>query len=213
MKGLNLGQAPAGSRILQNPGIFRDGISLKFYPGIYQKSTGSLGISLSAHKFGQFHTFWRTFLFVKYIRQTKVSSIPSCGKEQERAGVQCCWQRDDQKKSLPHTRESRSLSYCQIHFGLLRDMGFRNKWKVNVCLIDWFLLASLNQLLLVHIEYWLLEGYRVYGICSGPTPMIFVRYTMNRQSGLWIIRLWSLLKAFFQVRKLVKQCFEMNIAF
>ena len=101
----------------------------------------------------------------------------------------------------------------KFNLGLLRDMGFRNKWKVNVCLIDWFLLASLNQLLLVHIEYWLLEGYRVYGICSGPTPMIFVRYTMNRQSGLWIIRLWSLLKAFFQVRKLVQQCFEMNIAF
>ena len=35
---------------------------------------GSLGISLSAHKFGQFHTFWTTYLFVKYIRQTKVSS-------------------------------------------------------------------------------------------------------------------------------------------
>ena len=50
----------------------------------------SLGISFSAHKFGNFHTFWRTyFLFVKYIRQTKVSSIPSCRKEQERAGGQC----------------------------------------------------------------------------------------------------------------------------
>ena len=95
----------------RDPRIFRDRISLKLYPGILPKK---YGISLSAHKFGQFHTFWRTFLFVKYIRQTKVSSIPSCGKQQERAGVQCCWQRGDPKKSLPHTRESRSLSYCQI---------------------------------------------------------------------------------------------------
>ena len=81
--------------VLQNPGI----------PGFLR--TG-------AHKFGQFRTFWRTILFVKYIRQTKVSSIPSCGKQQERAGVHCCWQRGDPKKSLPHTRESRCLSYCQI---------------------------------------------------------------------------------------------------
>ena len=103
--------------ILQNPGIpgfFGTGLACNFIPGIYQKSTGSLGISLSAHKFGQIHTFWRTYWFLKYIRQTKVSSIPSCGKQQERAGVQCCWQRGDSKKSLPHTRESRSLSYCQI---------------------------------------------------------------------------------------------------
>ena len=28
--------------------------------------------------------------------------------------------------------------------------------------------------------YWL-EGYRVYGICPGPTPTIYVRYTMNHQ--------------------------------
>ena len=35
---------------------------------------GSLGISFSARKFGQFHTFWTTYLFVKDIRQTKVSS-------------------------------------------------------------------------------------------------------------------------------------------
>jgi len=42
---------------------------------------------------------FRDFLFVNYIRQTKVSSIPSCGMEQERVGVWCCWQRGDQKKA------------------------------------------------------------------------------------------------------------------
>ena len=36
---------------------------------------GSLGITFSAHKFGQFPTFWTNHMFVKYIRHTKVSSI------------------------------------------------------------------------------------------------------------------------------------------
>ena len=97
-------QAPEGSQIFNPrifgmgfckiPGFFGTGLVWNFIPGFYQKSTGSLGISLSPHKFGQFHTFWRTYLFVKYIRQTKVSSIPSCGKQQERAGVQCCWRQE-----------------------------------------------------------------------------------------------------------------------
>ena len=97
-----------------------------FIPIFYQRSIGSLGIFYSSHTSGHLHTFWRNYLFVKYIIQTKVSSIPSCGKQQERAGVRCCWQRGDPKKSLPHTRESRSLSYCQIQ-PWLRDMGFQNK--------------------------------------------------------------------------------------
>ena len=105
-------------RILQNPGIlgfFGTGLALNFYPRILpKKHSGSLRVTFSAHKFGQFHTFWRTYLFVRCIRQTKVSSIPSCGKQQERAGVQCCWQRGDPKMNLPRTGESRSLRYCQI---------------------------------------------------------------------------------------------------
>ena len=96
------------------PGFFGTGLVWNFMPGFYQKSTGYLWISLSANKFGQFHKFWRTYLFVNYIRQAKVSPIQSCGKQQERAGVQCCWQSGDPKKSLTDTRESRSLSYCQI---------------------------------------------------------------------------------------------------
>ena len=44
------------------------------------------------------------------------------------------------------------------NLGLLRDMGFRNKWEVNVWLIDWFLLASQNQWLLFHVEYYLLKN-------------------------------------------------------
>ena len=115
-----LGRDFAKSR---DPGIFRDGIILKFLSRYFTKSLRYVGISLSAHKFGQFHTFWRTYLFVKYIRQTKVSSIPSCRKQQEWAGVPCCWQRGDPKKGLPHTKSN---------LGLLRDMGFRNKWEVNV---------------------------------------------------------------------------------
>ena len=93
-------QAPAGSR--------------NSITGFYQKNTGSLGISFSAQKFGQFHTFWRTYLFVKNISQTKVSPIPACGKQQERAGAQCCWQCGDPKQRLPPTRETKSLRYCQI---------------------------------------------------------------------------------------------------
>ena len=121
-------QAPAGSRIF-NPrisgmGFFRRGLAWNFIPGFYQKSTGYLWISLSANKFGQFHKFWRTYLFVNYIRQTKVSSIPSCGKQQEQAGVQCCWQSGDPKKSLTHTRESRSLSYCQIQLWSVKRHKF-----------------------------------------------------------------------------------------
>ena len=85
--------------------------------------TGSLGISLSAHKFCQFHTSWGTYLFVKYVRQTKVSSIPSCGKQQEREGVQCCWQHGDPKKSLPRTKERRSLRYCKIQLWSVKRHG------------------------------------------------------------------------------------------
>ena len=59
----------------RDPRIFRDGISLKFFPGILSKEYRISGDFLSAHKFGQLHTFWRTYLFVKYTRQTKVSSI------------------------------------------------------------------------------------------------------------------------------------------
>ena len=118
-----------------DPGTVEDGISLKFFPGILQKSVGSLGISLSSHKFGQFHTFWRTFLFVKYIRQTRVSSIPYCDKQQEREGVQCCWHRGDPKKSLPHTRERRRLCYCVI-VTLLQQLKV-SKQVVMVIERDW----------------------------------------------------------------------------
>ena len=34
--------------------------------------------------------------------------------------------------------------FVKSNLGLLRDMGFQNKWEVNVWLIDWFLLASLT---------------------------------------------------------------------
>ena len=34
-------------------------------PGFYQKSPGSLRITFSAYKFGQFHTFWTAFLLVE----------------------------------------------------------------------------------------------------------------------------------------------------
>ena len=44
-------------------------------PGFYHRSPRSLGITLSVHIFGRFYTFWTTYLFVKYIRQTKASSI------------------------------------------------------------------------------------------------------------------------------------------
>ena len=64
-------------------------------PDEFQNNTKKNGNTI---KFGQFHKFWRTYLFVNHIRQTKVSSIPSCGKLQERAGVQCCWQSGDPKK-------------------------------------------------------------------------------------------------------------------
>ena len=44
------------------------------------------------------------------------------------------------------------------NLGLLRDMGFWNKWEVNVWWIDRFFLASLNQWLIVHVEYFLLKN-------------------------------------------------------
>ena len=140
-----------------DPRIFRDGISLKFPEILPKKYEISLDFPLSAKIWSI--SFLEDILFVNYIRQTKVSSIPSYGKQQERAGVQCCWQSGDPKKSLPHTRKSRSLSYCQIQ-PWLRDMGFQNKWEVNVWLIDWFLFVSQNQSLLVHVEYYLLKNQK-----------------------------------------------------
>ena len=66
--------------------------------------------------------FCTTYLFVKYIRQKKVSSMMKvkgisssscflgeshlphpCGKQQERTGFQCCWQCGDTEKSPPCT--------------------------------------------------------------------------------------------------------------
>ena len=50
--------------ILHKPrilGFFGTGIAWHFIPGFYQKSTRSLGISLSAHRFCQFHTFGGLF--------------------------------------------------------------------------------------------------------------------------------------------------------
>ena len=45
-------------------------------------------------------------------------------------------------------------SIVKANLGLFkRDMGFQNKWEVNVWLIDLFLFASQNQLLLVRVEY------------------------------------------------------------
>ena len=46
------------------------------------------------------------------------------------------------------------------NLGLLRDMGFWNKWEVNVWWIDRFFLASLNQRLIVHVEYSLLKNQK-----------------------------------------------------
>ena len=145
--------------ILQNPGIpgfFGTGLAWNFIPGFYQKSTGSPGISLSAHKFDQFHTFWRTYLFVKYIRQTKVSSIPSCGKQQEQEGVH--WTLFNvtgnvvtQKRACLTPEKVEACGIFKSNLGLFWDMGFQNRWEVNVWSIDWFLFASLNQWLL----YWL----------------------------------------------------------
>ena len=60
--------------ILQNPGIpgfFRTGLALNFFPGILpKKSPVSLGVTISAHKFGQFYTFWTTYLFWKIHDET-----------------------------------------------------------------------------------------------------------------------------------------------
>ena len=59
----------------RDPGIFRDGISLKFQSRDFRELYRVAGIRAHpCHKFGQFHTFWTTYLFVKYIRQTKVLS-------------------------------------------------------------------------------------------------------------------------------------------
>ena len=106
-------------RILQNPGIpgfFWDGISLKLLSWDFTKKVWDL-LGFPSQQFGNFHTFWRTYLFVKYIRQNKVSSILYCGNSKsERVFIeQCCWQCGDPKKSLPRTNESRSMRYCQIH--------------------------------------------------------------------------------------------------
>ena len=103
-------------RILQNPGIpgfFRTGLAWNFIPGFYQKVRDISGFPSQRINLVNFINFV-TYLFVNYIRQTKVSSIPSCGKQQERASVQCCWQGGDPEMSLPRTRESRSLRFCQI---------------------------------------------------------------------------------------------------
>ena len=48
------------------------------------------------------------------------------------------------------------------NLALSRDMGFGNKWEMNVWLIDWFLLASLTKwLILVYVEYWLLKNQKL----------------------------------------------------
>ena len=97
--------------ILQNPGIpgfIGRGLAWYFIPGFYQKCMKSLGISFF-HKFGQFHTFCRTFLFLKY--KSLINSHPVASSKSEQV---ISWQRCDPKKSLPRTRESRSLCYCQI---------------------------------------------------------------------------------------------------
>ena len=48
------------------------------------------------------------------------------------------------------------------NLALSRDMGFGNKWEINVWLIDWFLLASLTKwLILVYVEYWLLKNQKL----------------------------------------------------
>ena len=90
-------------RILQNPGIpgfFGTGLALNFYPRILpKKRSGSLRVTFSAHKFGQFHTFWTTYLLVEYPWRIFTSSCflwsgsssPSCDEQQERADVQCFW--------------------------------------------------------------------------------------------------------------------------
>ena len=110
----------SGPNEIKNFGIFQDRISLKFLSRILSKSPGSLRITFSAYKFGRFHTSLMTCLLVEDPRRIFTSSCflwsgsssLSFGKQQERAGVQCCWQRGDPKKSLPRTRES--LRYCQI---------------------------------------------------------------------------------------------------
>ena len=114
-------QAPAGSRIFNPrisgmgfckiPGFFGTGLAWNFVPGIYQKRTESLRISLSAHEFGQFHTFWRTYLFANTLdRQRSYPSHPVTSSKSK--GVFSVAGKP--KKILPRTRESRCLRYCQM---------------------------------------------------------------------------------------------------
>ena len=132
--------------ILQNPGIpgfFGTGLAWNFIPGFYQKkSTGPLGVSFSVHKFGQCHTFWRTYLFVKYNKQTKVSSIPSCGKQQEKASVQCCWQCGDWKRVCLAPEKVEACVIVKSNLGLVRDMGFRMRSKY---LVNWLVPSCVTK--------------------------------------------------------------------
>ena len=170
-----LGRDFAKSR---DPRIFQDGIVLNFLSRDFTKKVWYLGISSWAHRFGHFDTFWRTSLFVKYIRQTKVSSIPPCGKQQERASVQCGWQHGDPKR------------VCLVSTLVCLEtwaFGIRSKWEVNVWLIDWFLLPSLNQSMLVHVEYWLMKNKMFTQVIFDPSAAIKGLTSLSIQSfkGSW----------------------------
>ena len=95
----------------RDPGIFRDGISLKFYQKKYRISRDFL---LSSQ-------IWSN----SYILEDSFACV-----------------------------------IVKSNLGLLRDMGFWNKWEVNVWWIDRFFLASLNQWLIVHVEYLLLKNQK-----------------------------------------------------
>ena len=58
-----------------------------------------------------------------------------------------------QKRAYLTPEKVEAWVIVKSNFGLLRDMGFQNKWEVNVWLIDLFLFASQNQSLLVRVEY------------------------------------------------------------
>ena len=64
------------------------------------------------------------------------------------------------KEPASHQKKVETCVIVKSNLGLLRDLGFRNKWEVNVWLTCWFLFASQNQWILVHVEYWLLKNQK-----------------------------------------------------
>ena len=68
-----------------------------------------------------------------------------CGKQQERTGFQCCWQRGDTEKSQPCTWKSRSLRDCQIKPWSVETYGHAIEINKSKYFANWFVPSCITK--------------------------------------------------------------------